>query len=248
MNYCIMTLKSRESLKLELLGWHIEPIVSREYSDYSISPFHVSISRYTVSLETELKEELYKISPEDLDKIEISFNDFNGKTSKILCIESYCFQDIGIDTHPSFYIKFDCDGMEKIDYMKQMVYTEEFTEKEILHSGEYLGYEFEIVSHGRHPCAYVRVSGDKCFYDEYKDLDYDQMPISCHGGLTYKKKEDGFFWVGWDYGHCEDYHKNFIEDGKKWTTEEIYEEVKNIIEQIEKRNIEIQQESEEKSD
>lgn len=41
---------------------------------------------------------------------------------------------------------------------------------------------------------------------------YDDLPIDCHGGLTFGAKgggsdtfrPEGFFWYGWDYGHAGD--------------------------------------------
>ncbi len=41
-------------------------------------------------------------------------------------------------------------------------------------------------------------------------LDYDTIPLDCHGGLTYAGPGDGYskafgwFWYGWDYGHAGD--------------------------------------------
>ena len=70
-----------------------------------------------------------------------------------------------------------------------------------------------------------------------------------HGGLTYsrdflwiskERKLQGWF-IGWDYAHYGDYvgyelmfPKEFkIREEKNWTTEEILEEVKDVIRQIE---------------
>ena len=71
--------------------------------------------------------------------------------------------------------------------------------------------------------------------------------IDCHGSITYvsrtglirpsnKNHGDGY-WVGWDYAHCMDYYYSpynfeFFNEGKKWTTKEIFEDVKNVIEQL----------------
>jgi hypothetical protein len=38
---------------------------------------------------------------------------------------------------------------------------------------------------------------------------YDDLPVQCHGGLTFAGKSsgsfpEGFFWYGWDYAHCGD--------------------------------------------
>ena len=66
----------------------------------------------------------------------------------------------------------------------------------------------------------------------------------CMVGLTYSEdyltgiKENSWF-IGWDYGHFGDYMGyqvklpvDFSMYDKKWTTEEIFEEVKDVINQI----------------
>lgn len=119
--------------------------------------------------------------------------------------------------------------MEKLE----MVYQPERC-CELLYSGMYKGYEFYVVSYGTHPCGYVAIPQGNSLYDK----DYDDIDISCHGGLTYSDKglheiniQD---WViGWDYHHCSDYSGyGFEPDGKKWTTDEIIDEAKCVIDQI----------------
>lgn len=125
--------------------------------------------------------------------------------------------------------------------MKPMIYTHLRT-KEILHDGLYKNYYFVIVSYGVHPCAYVRVPKNHPFYKR----DYNELDITCHGGLTFgddlkhviPNDESDAWYVGWDYAHVGDYeilsnipNFSFIE-GKQWTTEEIYEDVKRVIDQL----------------
>ena len=118
-----------------------------------------------------------------------------------------------------------------------MVY--EYTGKyEILFSGNYEGYNFYIISMcGKHPCAYVEIK---------EHVDYSELEdeIDCHWGLTYSGNlkhilgaNDRWF-IGWDYAHCEDY-TTLCHDrlGKKWTTDEIYEEVKNVIKQLKEKQL-----------
>ncbi len=63
-------------------------------------------------------------------------------------------------------------------------------------------------------------------------FDYDELPISAHGGLTYDGEGTGdprpinFYWYGWDYGHSGDYC--FYDDdwehnysGKKWLVKDV---------------------------
>jgi hypothetical protein len=109
---------------------------------------------------------------------------------------------------------------------------------EILVNEEYLGHEYLILNlYGRYPTAYVRLKDNEILND------YDDYEIEVHGGLTFLgtplTREDGT-WLGWDYGHYCDYNY-YLEDlyndmnlskKKKWTTEEIQEEAKSVIEQL----------------
>jgi hypothetical protein len=63
-------------------------------------------------------------------------------------------------------------------------------------------------------------------------FDYEELPIRCHGGLTFSDEGDGkyypkgFYWYGWDYMHAGDYCTigSFVEEGKDWTLKEIIED------------------------
>ncbi|TLG71405.1 hypothetical protein [Culicoidibacter larvae] len=111
--------------------------------------------------------------------------------------------------------------------MKQMVYQEAFI-NEVLHDGVYRGYRFEVKSMGIHPCGYIYVPKD-CIALSYLDS------INVHWGFTFQEP-DGIgdcVKLGWDYGHHGDYSgMAFITEGKKWTTEEIEEHAKNVIDQV----------------
>ena len=128
--------------------------------------------------------------------------------------------------------------------MKEMIYKPK-REIEILDEG-YLGYlHYCIVSLGTHPCAYIELPKEHKYYGK----DYEDIEISCHGGLTYRSDQgiipkdsedhrDGF-WIGWDYGHCYDYAGYEVmfpidlqSGGKRWTTEEILVEVKDVAWQL----------------
>ena len=126
--------------------------------------------------------------------------------------------------------------------MKPMIYKTERQKAEVLCEGTYEGYDFVIVSYGTHPCAYVEIPMNSKYYG----LDYDELDfINCHGGLTYADRLDHIYgdddrrwFIGWDYAHACDYLGfNALFDfdtsrDKKWTTEEIYEEVKSVIKQL----------------
>ena len=121
--------------------------------------------------------------------------------------------------------------------MKQMTYGNE--KSEILDYGTYKGVDYVIVNlRGYHPCAYVRTNNNYCVNDQ------DDSPAHCgftfYGGLTHWREYDpenydkDFFerkFIGWDFGHYCDYSPYF-DDGKKWTTEEVFENVKEVIDWI----------------
>ena len=127
--------------------------------------------------------------------------------------------------------------------MKPMIYGTE-RKIEILDEGTYLGFDYYILNLGTHPTAYVKLP---------KNVYIPMYDIRVHGGISYNenylflgqnKRIEGKF-IGWDYSHCDDYtgyEKLFGKEPsnilglsyKKWTTEEILEEVESVIEQIKK--------------
>lgn len=103
------------------------------------------------------------------------------------------------------------------------------------------GYKIVIVNYYSHPCAYIGLQEGHPYYG----IDYDNIPIDCHGGLTYSDSKhtmvnelcDNGWFIGWDYNHLKDYN-TYMEDfdfhSKRWTTEEIINECFNVIDQLEK--------------
>lgn len=133
--------------------------------------------------------------------------------------------------------------------MKEMVY-KNYIENgqeviDMLDEGIYKDFHYAIVSYGTHPCAYVEIPEG---HELYNVSDEDELvDIDCHCGITYvsttglirpsdENHRDGH-WIGWDYAHCMDYTYGAYNtsDDKKWTTKEIFEDVKNVIEQLIKR-------------
>lgn len=127
------------------------------------------------------------------------------------------------------------------DKLKPMEYHAEH-KREVLGEGVHDGYRWAILSLGRYPCAYVEVLGHPWYKKQY----YALPNARCHGGLTYSRDAvRGFpvsrkgWWIGWDYAHSGDYavgvdeydRKGLSSEGKKWTTEEIFAEVKEVIRQ-----------------
>lgn len=137
--------------------------------------------------------------------------------------------------------------MPNVEY-KQMVYQ---TERifEVLFQGTYYGYQFYIMNLGTHPTAYVEIPiTNKLFGKTYNEIYEMGVDIDVHGGLTYSRNhlfggEMNKWFIGWDYAHAGDYSgyiKKYPELSmlsiydKKWTTEEIFDDVVNAIQQIKK--------------
>lgn len=132
--------------------------------------------------------------------------------------------------------------------MKEMIYQTE-RKIETLDTGYCLGLLYYILNLGTHPCAYVKIPKTHKFYKK----DYDDIDIDVHGGLTYSRdflwvsenqKVKGWF-IGWDYAHYGDYlgfemlpiFNNLAKQqnkDKRWSTEEIFKDVKEVCYQIQK--------------
>ena len=130
--------------------------------------------------------------------------------------------------------------------MLEMKYEPKMTDKKILDSGIYNNFEYKIVSYGTHPCCYVAIPQCHKFFEKH----CDDIDIDCHGGLTfsdYRDFGDGKeYYIGWDYAHYEDYsgiyELDFLKEFnhnhyKKWTTRELLEDVKKVIEQCRTQHI-----------
>ena len=134
--------------------------------------------------------------------------------------------------------------------VKEMKYINRISKAELLARDTYKNYEYVVLSLGSHPCAYIILDADNKLYGKHYDIINSEYDIDCHGGLTYSEdkltflieSDDGLVedsindkWViGWDYGHYGDYVGYLIveDTGKKWSTMEIIEECKNVINQL----------------
>lgn len=131
--------------------------------------------------------------------------------------------------------------------MKEMIYSTG-SKNEILSTGYCFGLLYFILNLGTHPTAYIKIPKNHKFHGK----DIDEIDIDVHGGITYAKdyvyagnneKIEGWF-VGWDYAHYGDYGgyeelvpKQYRVGGKRWTTKEIYEQVRHACYQIQKEGI-----------
>ena len=134
--------------------------------------------------------------------------------------------------------------------LKEMEYKSNWNRKAtILAIGSYEGYLYLVTSVGPHPCAYVAIEEGQPYYNDIFEYSW-ATPVNCHGGPTYLEHggpivfDSSYRVVGWDYGHYDDYSGIYeaavIDDGlrriqvegKKWTTKEIVEECKQVINQL----------------
>lgn len=113
--------------------------------------------------------------------------------------------------------------------IKEMEYTN-YTRLELLDSGVYHDRKYRIINYGTHPCACVE------FHHELKRDSDEWYDTPCHGSITFDDyphwdENDETYYIGWDYGHSEDYGPYNV-FGKKWTTKEILENVKEVIDYL----------------
>lgn len=112
---------------------------------------------------------------------------------------------------------------------------------DILEDSLYKGYRYLVISRGTHPCAYVKITPNNKLYEDNR-LAEDE--ICCHGGITFCGRltclyPDESYFIGWDYAHYGDFvgydkiYKNLDpSENKKWTTKEIVQQAKEVIDQV----------------
>ena len=123
--------------------------------------------------------------------------------------------------------------------IKPMIYNKNCPgSAEQIAGGTYKNFDYYVLNLKTHPTAYVDVTNSPL-----NGCDED-IDISCHGGITWcdnfvKSIDKKGWFIGWDYAHYGDYMdygyasvNNMFPNDKKWTTEEIVEECKNVIDQI----------------
>ena len=129
--------------------------------------------------------------------------------------------------------------------MKQMDYNGN-GKSEVLYYYSDGGFGVAVVNvRGCHPCGYVTFPGIETIKD-YENVypwheNSNDKCIGPHYGFTFlgTMKHLGLEerWIGWDYGHIDDYVQhgpiesdaNWYDDGKKWTTEEVVNEAYDIL-------------------
>lgn len=107
--------------------------------------------------------------------------------------------------------------------MKEMKYQSQF-KSEVLDTGFCFGLLYYIISLGTHPVAYIKIPEDSKYFGKgVSDID-----IEVHGGITYA--EDHLYIS--DSQKLERLPITVRTNGKKWTTQEIYKEVRAACYQI----------------
>ena len=102
----------------------------------------------------------------------------------------------------------------------------------IMEEKEYKGYKYVAVEHDysneRNPhywwCGYVKLQKNS----QYTNYDFDDIPVDCYGGLTFKGhilRMSAGEWIGFDTNH-------FMDGLDVKNQEFIEKEFKNIIEQL----------------
>ncbi len=85
------------------------------------------------------------------------------------------------------------------------------------------------------PVAYVGVPSGH----DLAGKSYDDIPLECHGGLTFADEGGrgnwpaGWYWYGWDYAHSGDF-MSFAPKlgGHRWTIEEVEAETRKVMDQL----------------
>jgi hypothetical protein len=122
--------------------------------------------------------------------------------------------------------------------LAEMEYTSKrISPHKVLAKGTRKGMNYFVLSYGTHPCGYVEIKENSKFYK--KDyLDDELESITCHGGLTYSDfynlEGANRYLLGWDYAHYNDW-TGFHSFGRQWSTDEIIQECKRVIDQLAER-------------
>lgn len=131
--------------------------------------------------------------------------------------------------------------------MKEMIYGMRMHGEILYHEEDENGeYGIAVVSYGSHPCVYLKWPGLDTARDEGSILVHTDGEI--HGGWTFCGDRDKLgldgIWAGYDYMHWDDYvyvsnGKSIFDDSKRWTTEEMVENARIIMEDIKAGKFEI---------
>lgn len=132
-----------------------------------------------------------------------------------------------LDTYAILSDNFNLESLIKNLPMAKMVYELHQINPKIIAKGNFFGYDFYVLNLGTHPCCYVRIPVGHKYYD----VDYNDVPVYCHGGLTYGERHlfdltDEDYFIGWDYAHAGDFTGydmkfGFGSEDHRYTTKEL---------------------------
>lgn len=118
-----------------------------------------------------------------------------------------------------------------------------YRETKILKTGEYEGYNYVIVSCGLYPYVIIdNIDYDRIFPGDKKEN--KNFPVKLNFNLNnrdinLKQSSPNDYYITWEYNKFNDYSGEFINNSnpifsnkKKWTIEEIKEDIFNIINQM----------------
>lgn len=97
---------------------------------------------------------------------------------------------------------------------------------------EYKGFICVVLFQGSgHRCGYVGIPKT----NEYYNVDYNEIPVSCHGGLTYSRSylalndDSDIWWIGFDCAHWND-AKDYMSARKYFADDEEALKIINLLE------------------
>jgi len=93
-----------------------------------------------------------------------------------------------------------------------------------------LQFECNIIRNTRagHLCGYVSLTTDNDFFGK----DYDNIPVRCHGGLTYASEQGDKWVIGFDCAHYEDLQP-FYTDQSIYASNRTYKNMEYVTEECE---------------
>lgn len=121
-----------------------------------------------------------------------------------------------------------------------MIKEKEFILNKIKHEGDKKewtytcnnGIEFDClirrVPRSGHLCGYVKLTRD----NDYFGKEYDDIPLNCHGGLTYASEHDGIWLIGFDCAHLGDL-KPFYNDNEVYGNDGLYKDMEYVVKECE---------------
>ena len=116
-------------------------------------------------------------------------------------------------------------------YLKELIAKEGTYKKWVYKCENGIEYTCEVRRNprGLHLCGYVLLTEDSDYYG----VEYDDIRVDCHGGLTYGSKDDDHWVIGFDCAHLTDLQPGYdIHGGEYRTMDYVMNECESICEQI----------------